>query len=43
MVLNKCEDLYRTEQYSTLSLIKIKIVQELIQIVRPKDWTKIKN
>jgi hypothetical protein len=34
------EDLYKTERNSAISTIKIKIIQQLIQIERPKDWCK---
>jgi hypothetical protein len=40
MILNKREDLYKTEILSPLSLIKMKIIQEIIQIERPKNWSK---
>jgi hypothetical protein len=34
----KYEDLYRTEPSSSVSIIKMKIIQEMIQIERPKNW-----
>ena len=34
------EDLYKTERNSAISIIKMKIIQQLIQIERPKDWCK---
>jgi hypothetical protein len=40
MSLTRIEDLYRTELLSPLSLIKMKIIQEQIQIERPKSWSK---
>jgi hypothetical protein len=39
-IINKCEDIYRTESLDPLSSIKMKIVQEFIQIERPRNWTK---
>jgi len=33
------EDIYRTESMSTLSIIKTKLINEFIQIVRPRNWT----
>jgi hypothetical protein len=34
------EDIYTTDKLGSLSIIKMKIVQEFIQIVRPVNWTK---
>jgi hypothetical protein len=34
------EDIYRTESNTIASLIKMKIIQEMIQIDRPKRWNK---
>ncbi len=34
------KDLYKTERNSAISIIKMKIIQQLIQIERPKDWCK---
>jgi hypothetical protein len=36
---------YRTESMGILSIIKTKIVNEFIQIIRPRNWTieKIEN
>jgi hypothetical protein len=41
----KYEDIYRTETNSIASILKMKIIQETIQIDRPKYWTveKMKN
>jgi len=38
--INKHQDIYRSENVSTVSVIKMKIVQELIQIERPTNWSK---
>jgi hypothetical protein len=38
MMLSKYEDLYRIEQIPLLMTIKLKLIQELIQIVRPNNW-----
>jgi hypothetical protein len=38
--INKYEDLYKTESNAAISTIKIRIIQELIQIERPKNWCK---
>jgi hypothetical protein len=45
MTINKYEDIFITENLSILSTIKMKIVQEFIQIERPKGWsiTRIEN
>ena len=40
MRITKYEDLYYTEQCKILSTIKMKIIQEFIQIERPKGWTR---
>jgi hypothetical protein len=38
--IEKYEDIYCTENsYKALSTIKMKIIQEFIQIERPKNWT----
>jgi hypothetical protein len=36
------EDIYTTDKLGSLSIIKMRIVQEFIQIVRPVNWTKEK-
>jgi hypothetical protein len=36
----KYEDLYRTEYSSSVSIIKMKIIQAMIQIERPKNWCR---
>jgi hypothetical protein len=38
LCLNNYENLYRTEDLPILSLIKLKLIQELIQIKRPTNW-----
>jgi hypothetical protein len=38
MFLNHYEDLYRIEEIPVLMTIKLKLVQELIQIIRPTNW-----
>jgi hypothetical protein len=38
--LNNYEDLYRVEAIKVLSIVKLKLVQEMIQIIRPMNWTK---
>ena len=38
--MNNYENLYRTEDLPILSLIKLKLIQELIQIKRPTNWNK---
>jgi hypothetical protein len=35
----KYEDLYRTEFTNSVSIIKMKIIQEMIQVERPKNWS----
>jgi hypothetical protein len=41
----KYEDLYRTEFSNSVSIIKMRIIQETIQIERPKNWNnaRLKN
>jgi hypothetical protein len=39
-LITKYEDIYRTESNNAASTIKMKIVQEMIQIDRPKNWHK---
>ncbi len=34
------QDIFITPQKSSITLIKIRIIQELIQIERPKNWSK---
>ena len=45
MNISKYEDVYRTESEAVLSIVKTKIINEFIQIVRPVNWTfdKIEN
>jgi hypothetical protein len=45
MHISTYEDIYRTESMGILSIIKTKIVNEFIQIIRPRNWTieKIEN
>jgi len=38
--INKYEDIYATDKIGPLSIIKMKIVQEFIQIERPVNWCK---
>jgi len=38
--INCYEDLYRTEIMPILSTIKLKLIQETIQIIRPVNWNK---
>jgi hypothetical protein len=38
MKIEKYDDLYRTETLGILSIVKTKLTQELIQIVRPVNW-----
>ena len=38
--ITKYEDLYKTESNDAISTIKIRIIQEMIQIERPKNWCK---
>jgi hypothetical protein len=38
MFLNHYEDLYRIEEIPVLMTIKLKLVQELVQIIRPTNW-----
>ena len=33
------KDIYNTHNTSALSIIKMKIIQEMIQIIRPSGWT----
>ena len=33
------EDIYNVNNTSALSIIKLKIIQEMIQIIRPSGWT----
>ena len=40
LILKCYDDLYRVEANEVLSTIKIKLIQEMIQIVRPTNWTK---
>ena len=37
------EDIYKTHNTSALSIIKLKIIQEMIQIIRPSGWTTEKT
>jgi hypothetical protein len=39
MNISKYEDVYRTESVAVVSIIKTKIINEFIQIVRPVNWT----
>ena len=39
MNISKYEDVYRTESVAVVSIIKTKIINEFIQIVRPRNWT----
>jgi hypothetical protein len=39
MNIFKYEDVYRTESEAVLSIVKTKIINEFIQIVRPVNWT----
>ena len=34
------QDIFITPQKASITLIKIRIIQELIQIERPKNWSK---
>jgi len=40
--INKYSDIYRTESNNVVSIIKMKIIQEMIQIERPINWNKEK-
>jgi hypothetical protein len=40
LTLNSYEDIFRWEQMPILNVLKVKIIQQLIQIKRPKGWTK---
>jgi hypothetical protein len=40
MIISCYEDLYRIEGVPLLMTIKLKLIQELIQIVRPTNWCK---
>ena len=37
------EDIYKAHNISALSIIKLKIIQEMIQIIRPTGWTTEKT
>ncbi len=36
--INQYADIYRTEVLPVLSTIKLKLIQETIQIIRPVNW-----
>jgi Sec7-like guanine-nucleotide exchange factor len=40
ITLNSYEDIFRWEQTPIFNVLKVKIIQQLIQIKRPKGWTK---
>jgi hypothetical protein len=42
MAVKKYEDIYYTDNLSVTSMIKMKIIQEFIQIERPKGWNEMK-
>jgi hypothetical protein len=41
--INSYEDLYRTEDLPVLSTLKLKFIQEQIQIIRPKNWSNFRT
>jgi hypothetical protein len=41
--INSYEDLYRVEDLPVLSTIKLKFIQEQIQIIRPKNWSNFRT
>ena len=42
MKITKYSDIYKTDSVTILSTIKMKIVNEFIQIIRPVNWSKEK-
>jgi hypothetical protein len=42
MGVNEYKDLYKNEQVNVLSTIKMKIIKEFIQIVRPTNWNEMR-
>ena len=40
--INQYADIYRTEVLPVLSTIKLKLIQETIQIIRPTNWSESK-
>ena len=40
--VNEYKDLYKNEQVNVLSTIKMKIIKEFIQIVRPTNWNEMR-
>jgi hypothetical protein len=39
--VSRYEHIYRTENNSAVSVIKLKIIQQMIQMERPKNWEKV--
>ncbi len=39
MIITSYEDIFKTESINILSIIKMKIIKEFIQIIRPHGWT----
>jgi hypothetical protein len=44
-IVHQYEDIFKVEENPVLSILKVKLIQLNIQIIRPKDWSlnKIKN